>query len=510
MFEDVVAMLTRVDRAMSDAARSDAARSDGTLSDAERVDQLTALERVKAACAAAQARITVDLAESQERVAAAWRQRARECADDNDFEGWRAVREQAHRASVQLPDPPASPGSRPARRSARRPGAALGVAGQVALARRESPSRGARHLAAALALVRHLPRTLAALQAGVISEWRAELVVRETAVLSSDQQTAVDAELFDTSGMDEAGRLGDRELVRRVRAIAYRLDAESVVARCRDAEQQRRVTTRPAPDAMCYLSGYLPVAQGVAVHAALTRAAASARAAGDQRSTGQLMADLLVERVTGQATADAVPVEVQLVITDRSLFSGALGTAGPADQTPAQVPGYGTVPAPWARDLLAKRADPAAAAADVAQVWLRRLYTHPDDGTLVGMDSTRRVFDGALRRYLLARDGTCRTPWCDAPVRHVDHVVDHAAGGPTSAANAQGLCVRCNHTKQLPGWRARPGPVSSPGTWRRHTVVTITPTGHRYPSTAPPVVPGEPPEPPSHLERHLETVLAAA
>src|SRR5690242_11846309 len=201
MFDDLVATLTRLDRDVSDA---------------ERVDQLTALERVKAACAAAQARITVDFAESQEQVAAAWRERARECADDSDFEGWRTAREQARRASVE----PAVD-----RRSRRRPGVAIGVAGQVALARRESPSRGARHLSTALALVRHLPMTFAALETGAISEWRAELVVRETAVLAAEQQGAVDAELFDGLGAEGVGRLGDRELVRRVRAIAYRLDA---------------------------------------------------------------------------------------------------------------------------------------------------------------------------------------------------------------------------------------------------------------------------------------------
>jgi hypothetical protein len=467
-------------------------RIDRDVSDAERVDQLTALERVKAACAAAQARITVDFAESQEQVATAWRERARQCADESDFEGWRAAREQAQRASVE---PAEDRGSR------RRPGAAIGVSGQVALARRESPSRGAGYLATALALVRHLPRTLAALDVGAISEWRAELVVRETAVLSTQQQEAVDAELFDGLGVEGVGRLGNRELVRRVRAIAYRLDAESVMARCRGEEKQRRLTLRPAPDTMSYLTAYLPVAQGVAVFAALSAAAAAGRATGDERSTGQLMADLLVERVTGQPRAAAVPVEVQVVITDRALFTGAFGAG---DETPAQVPGYGTVPAAWVRDLLATRGGPTA-----AQTWLRRLFTHPHDGTLVGMDSTRRLFDGGLRRFLIARDGTCRTPWCDAPVRQIDHVVDHAAGGETSAHNGQGLCVQCNHTKQLPGWCARPEPAPPPGRWRRPTIVLITPTGHRYASTSPPVLPGEPLEQSSPLERHLETLLAA-
>ena len=56
MFDDLPAALPRIDRDVSDA---------------ERVDQLTALERVKAACAGAQVRITADFAESQEDVAAA-------------------------------------------------------------------------------------------------------------------------------------------------------------------------------------------------------------------------------------------------------------------------------------------------------------------------------------------------------------------------------------------------------------------------------------------------------
>ena len=43
------------------------------------------------------------------------------------------------------------------------------------------------------------------------------------------------------------------------------------------------------------------------------------------------MADTLVARVTGQADATAVPVEIQLVVTDRTLLAG--------DATPALRPG---------------------------------------------------------------------------------------------------------------------------------------------------------------------------
>ena len=79
----------------------------------------------------------------------------------------------------------------------------------------------------------------------------------------------------------------------------------AVVARRRRAESERRVSLRPAPDTMSQLSALLPVAQGVAVYAALARSADTARAGGDARSRGQIMADTLVERVTGQASAPA-------------------------------------------------------------------------------------------------------------------------------------------------------------------------------------------------------------
>lgn len=104
------------------------------------------------------------------------------------------------------------------------------------------------------------------------------------------------------------------------------------------AEAERRVTLRPAPDTMSRLGALLPVAQGVAAYAALGRAADTARAAGDPRSRGQLMIDTLVERVTGQCAAAAVPVEVTLVMTDAALLSRS-GT--PGHDEPAMLLGYG-------------------------------------------------------------------------------------------------------------------------------------------------------------------------
>jgi hypothetical protein len=241
------------------------------------------------------------------------------------------------------------------------------------------------------------------------------------------------------------------------------------------------------------------VKQAVAAYAALTREADTARAAGDPRSRSQVMADTLVQRLTGQATADGVPLAIGLVITDRTLLHGG--------NEPAHLPGYGPVPAALARRWVT--VDP-----DVA-IWLRRLYTHPATGDLVAMDTRARAVTGGLRRFVWLRDDTCRTPWCDAPIRHTDHPHPHANGGATSAVNSQGLCEACNYTKQAPSWHARPSPT--PG--RRHTITTITPTGHSYHSTAPPL-PGHRPPPwwltgtdntaPSPMETHFARLLGTA
>ncbi|MEO8828236.1 hypothetical protein [Lapillicoccus sp.] len=143
------------------------------VTDTVRVDVLSVLERVKAAAAGAQVRVTAAFVDSQEQVAAQWTARAVECSDVGDFQGWRAARDRARLATVDMAgDVGAGAGAeggsgsstsgrpRGRIRRARRPG--LGVAGQVGLARRVSPSRGARHVREAVVLVRDMPAMLAA------------------------------------------------------------------------------------------------------------------------------------------------------------------------------------------------------------------------------------------------------------------------------------------------------------------------------------------------------------
>ena len=414
--------------------------ADVELPDSDLIDLIAGLERLKNAAAALQARAAVQLRSVREAEAAA------------------------------------------AGRNVRRVSPA--VAAEVALARHESPHRGAQLLGLAAVLVRELPRTMAVFANGDISEWRASLMARETACLARDDRALVDAELG-----DRLAEFSDRQLVAEARRLAYRIDPHSVVARVANAEADRRVSIRPAPDCMAQVSALLPVAQGVAVYASLKAAADSGRAAGDARSQGQLMADTLVERVTGQATAAAVPVEVQLVVTDQAL----LGESTEA----ARLAGCGPIPAGIARRL-------AAVAVEADRLWLRRLYVHPGQGKLVAMESTRRLFPAGLKQFIHTRDEVCRTPWCGAPIRHADHVVPVHAGGVTTATNGQGLCERCNQVKEAPGWHARPTDDGG--------VLIRTPTGHHHVSR-PPVLPYEPPPAPAPQRQvqpsSVEVLMAA-
>ncbi|MCW2132249.1 HNH endonuclease [Arthrobacter sp. VKM Ac-2550] len=503
------------------AAILELADMDQDVSEGVRIDRIAALEELKAAAAAAQARET---------------------------EAFVASRRETRAAA----------GVAAEKRS-------RGLAKEIGLARKDSPNRGGKHLGIATTLIREMPHTYTALAEGRLNEWRATILVRETACLSVEDRRRVDAELC--SDPKTLRGCGDKQIGAMAKQAALRLDPHSVVRRAAKAETERHVSCRPAPDTMAQVSCLVPVVRGVAVLAALTKEADRLKAQGDERSRGQLMADIFVERVTGQPAENAAKIEIQLVMTDRTLFQG--------DSEPAHLAGYGIVPAQWARDLLrtedtdtddtngstgtdsidagngstdhpavgnpvkgAEEDKIVAGAADAAngngatgsgppgaaeaipgadaeigkgntgatgtatgppgskrrnsadagevEVWVRGLYTAPVTGQLLGMDSRARLMPAGMQRMIQARDQLCRTPWCDAPIRHHDHVVPWRDAGATSEVNGQGLCEACNLAKETDGWYAQrvPGP--------RHTVETTTPTGHTYVSTAP-ALPGTPP-----------------
>lgn len=475
------------------AAMSTVAASD----DAARIDLIRALEEVKAAAAAAQAQLTVEFDASQ-------RAAARPCVSAD-----------------------------PSPQAASRVTHSIGA--QVGLARRESPHRGRRRVRFATHVV-SLPHTWARFRDGVLSEHRAGLIVDAIAHLNVEDQLMIDAELCADPATLEG--IGDRRLAGWARRLAAELDPEAAARRASRSYAERRVSVRPCPEGMAWFSALLPMCDAVGAAASLRRAALGAKAAGDPRTIAQLMADTLVVRVRdrgvpglivgdggsddpggtvgaecgdpaapadsadrgrrprdgaddpdpwpspGEAIAATTPsapaFRVELIMTDTAFFGH--------DDSPAVVPGVGHLPAQLARDLIAR-------SLTEHTLWLRRLYAHPDTSEVVARDSTSRCFPPGLVGLIRLRDQTCRSPYCDAPIAHIDHVVPAARGGPTTLANGQGLCEACNYAKEVAGWSATaeraPGDrlddrlddwLDSP-----HVVVTRTPTGHRA-SSRPPAV----------------------
>jgi hypothetical protein len=288
-------------------------------------------------------------------------------------------------------------------------------------------------------------------------------VATETRHLDSEHRRLVDKQLsaadLDTRSLGRATAL--------IKRLAYEADRAAYVARGRTARSDRRVTLRPAPDTMSMLSGFLPVEQGVACLAALRQHSDAVMAGGDARTRDQIMADTLVERVTGQTHATDVNVEVGIVLPIDAL-------ANPDQSDTADVTGYGPVPARIAHDILGDTG---------GGRWWRRLFTTP--AGLVGADPRRRAFDGTLAHLIRVRDGgRCRDPYYDAPIRHLDHIHPRRAGGPTSLTNGRGVCARGNYVREMPGWHVE---LIHDGLGQHpHTVRTTTPTGHTYVSRAGP------------------------
>ena len=411
-----------------------AAVDPGSLSDRERVELVAELERLKGAASATQARAVHALGES--------------------------------RAGVAPRDAVRSVGS------------------EVALARRESPSRGDRFVRLSHALVMELPGTLAALSKGVIGEWHAIEVAQQSAMLTAQDRAELDRRLGPV-----LGRLSPQAAGRAARRVAAELDAAAVTRRMERAAGSRRVSVRAAGDGMAYLTVLAPGHEAVGAYSALKDYASSVVSGQrpqdppDGRRTGAVMADTATRLLSGRAAGQVQPVELHLVMTDRSLLG--MGDRNRSVSEPARVPGHGSVPAPvaqaWVRD------------AAEASVWLRRVFTTPDGRDLVAMDSRRRIFPRLLRRMLVLRDDVCTTPWCDAPIAHADHTQPVRDGGPTDWRNGSGKCARCNHVKEAPGWRSTViGGEGSPcrdraGSPPREVRLT-TPLGRTYRSQPPPLL----------------------
>ena len=416
-------MVARLDEILDDFASAVADAS--TVSDAVRIDRIARLEKLRAATAALQAAESVRFAQSQV---------AEQMAAD------------VHPEQI-----------------------GRGIAEQIGLACRISPVTAARRLNTARAWWFEMPDIYRQLVTGDLHERIAETVVSETRHLDAQKRRTVDEQLVAA----RLTRMGFKAATACIRKAAYEADRHGYVQRGRTERHHRRVGIRAAPDTMAILSGYLPVEQGVACYTALRQHADTAKAGGDGRTRDQIMADTLVERLTGHTAAGDVNVELQIMMPLEALLD-------PHSDKPATIPGYGPLPADLARGILST---------SQGRKWWRRLFTAPassknHSGLIVGGDSHRRCFDGWLAHLIRLRDQeTCRNPFCGAPIRHIDHITRHSDGGTTNYSNGRGSCERCNYVREMPGWQITA--IDAEHLDKPHTMIITTPTGHHYLSRAP-------------------------
>jgi hypothetical protein len=174
--------------------------------------------------------------------------------------------------------------------------------------------------------------------------------------------------------------------------------------------------------------------------------------------------------VAGLVTAaGAAPVAVRVQITAAAL-------AG-LSQEPAELDGYGPIPAWYGRLLAAGGTD-----------WQVAVTDGP--GRLLDLHPLRYQPTARQRAYVTARDRTCASPNCtrEAARCDLDHVVpfdhDHPeAGGRTEVDN---LCPLCRVHHNLKTWWNFSTAYAEDG-----TLVTVTPLGRVY-HTPPPLQPCAP------------------
>lgn len=310
---------------------------------------------------------------------------------------------------------------------------------EVGLAKKVSPGSGRKFLSTARSIVIGMPQTFRALSTGAISEDKARIMAEETAVLDAGDRRSVDIRM--NRSLEPSGL---RSLRAEVRAITAEMDAEAAAQRAAKAASNRRVSLTAIADGLGRISAIVPLPQAVAAFESLRDGAESIVAGGasDGRNRQQVLADTFVERVSGQASSTAVPAEIHLLVEAESVFSDG--------RVPAWLPGFGPLPAKTARKFIA---------ANKAKMFVSRIFTSPKDGQLVAMDARKRDFSGRLREMIVFRDDVCRTPWCDAPIRHADHAEPVAAGGETTWDNGSGLCAACNYARNIPDGAMRPQPT---------------------------------------------------
>jgi hypothetical protein len=283
-------------------------------------------------------------------------------------------------------------------------------------------------------LTTRLPQVWDALAAGQLTYRHAEVFCEETDTLTDQQaRRLVDRLLPSASTKTLPG------LRRQLRKACIKADPETANERAAQAVTERSVTVRPLPDGLAQLQAIGPASAILAMFRALDDTARKAPK-DDPRTTTARRFDALVDFVlSGPLYAEGCPPQQPRTPALLQITMDLPTLLGLRDN-PAELHGYGPLPAALARAL--------AADAD----WQRFIHD-PITGAPQDLGRTRRHPDADLRRWIVARDRTCLFPACYRPAQRCepDHNPDWGHGGGTDKGTLTALCLK-HHKVRHHGW----------------------------------------------------------
>ncbi|QHC60075.1 HNH endonuclease signature motif containing protein [Rathayibacter sp. VKM Ac-2760] len=380
-----------------------------------------------------------------------------------------------YRLALTIPDAFA----RGASRSETRDLVERSIRAELAVAYSLSEREVSRRLETAQMLTEHLPLTRVLLRDAKILWEVGEAICRTASSLPEESRSALDERAADAAVTMSIAQLR-RALIR----WREELHEQPLAERHALAREDRAVWVSPDVDGMATLCLHAPAPAVSGAYDRLRRIARTLSDEGDPRTLQQLSADAAVDLLCDGDVAGTTPDAAHR--PDPTFVSGvraevrltlAASTAVGLDDAPADLDGYGPVPAAIARELIRTAAS------------FTRVLTDPDTGAVVSVGRTWRVPPPQMRLHLQLRDQTCRFPGCtrSASTSEADHAIEWRNGGETSLENLVSLCTSHHHVRHGDQWsycRDDDGGI----TW-------TTPTGRRI-STRPPPLPGRPPDPP--------------
>jgi hypothetical protein len=313
----------------------------------------------------------------------------------------------------------------------------------VAVALRISPVAAINQLHTARDLAVRLPRTFDALASGELGALHARVVADTTMGLETGHARAVEEQVLPRGLSQTPGAL--RAAVQR--AIAA-VDPHDHAERAEENRRLKSASRHVFGDGTAELRLGLPAEDLNVLWGYMTAKAEEPRAPGDDRDKGTRRVDALLDLVRAALAGSPLPTVkpteplVQVVIDLPDLLA--------LRNNPATLIGSGPLPAEVVR----------AWAADSA--W-QRLVRDPVTGHLLDLGTVIYRPSAELRRYLDARDRTCRFPGCTRRARACDsdHAVPHDHGGPTASRNLACLCRRHHRMKTHTNWTYQIHPDAS-------------------------------------------------